>query len=283
MEESKATQEIISGTQLEKEMIFETISSSFAVVEFKPTGIIINANRNFTDLLGYSLSEMKGHHHKMLVDMELGLSNDYAQFWNNLANGNKQKGNFKRINKYGEPVWISAYYEPVFNRDGGVVKIMKVALDISAFMKKEIQYLEEIGLLKSQLKTAKGNEVDRVIDQLGDMPSSMQHKKMSYTDRGTDSHKAANVIADNKNYKLALPSLDGLTFVDIADIVYCEADSNYTIFFMVDGRQILVSQTLKEYEQPLARYRFFRIHHSYLININMIKQYIRGEGGRVVR
>jgi two-component system, LytTR family, response regulator len=87
---------------------------------------------------------------------------------------------------------------------------------------------------------------------------------------------------NEKNFKLALASSAGLTFIKIADIVYCEADSNYTTFFMADGKKILVSQTLKEYDELLSPHRFFRIHHSYLINIDAAKQYLRGEGGQVV-
>jgi two-component system LytT family response regulator len=85
-----------------------------------------------------------------------------------------------------------------------------------------------------------------------------------------------------ENYKLAIPTAEGLSFVKVNDIVYCEASSNYTEIFMADGRKHLVSRTLKEYEEMLESYDFFRIHHSYLINLNAIKKYVRGEGGYVI-
>ena len=109
-----------------------------------------------------------------------------------------------------------------------------------------------------------------------------------------EKRKLANVVSkydqllqnlkpnNEKNYKLALPSSAGLTFVKVSDIIYCEADSNYTLFYLTDGKKVLVSQTLKEYEEMLQPQRFFRIHHSYLINLDLVKQYIRGEGGQVV-
>jgi two-component system, LytTR family, response regulator len=87
---------------------------------------------------------------------------------------------------------------------------------------------------------------------------------------------------NDAHLKLALPSLDGLTFVQIADIIYCEADSNYTTFFLNDGTKLIVSHTLKEYDELLTPHRFFRIHHAYLINLNAIKQYVRGDGGQVI-
>ena len=85
-----------------------------------------------------------------------------------------------------------------------------------------------------------------------------------------------------KQYKLAIPSSDGMVFVKIDDIIYCEASGNYTIFYIADGKKYIVSRTLKEYEDLLADSDFFRIHNSYLINLNAIKKYIRGEGGQVI-
>lgn len=85
-----------------------------------------------------------------------------------------------------------------------------------------------------------------------------------------------------ENYKLALPTSDGLFFVKVSSIVYCEASSNYTEIFTDDGRKHVVSRTLKEYDEMLSEYNFYRIHNSYLINLNAVKKYIRGEGGSVV-
>jgi two-component system LytT family response regulator len=86
----------------------------------------------------------------------------------------------------------------------------------------------------------------------------------------------------SENFKLALPTADGLVFVKVDDILYCEASSNYTEIFMTDNRKYMVSRTLKEYDDMLSEQNFFRIHHSYLINLNEIKKYVRGDGGYVV-
>ena len=77
-------------------------------------------------------------------------------------------------------------------------------------------------------------------------------------------------LGSNENYKIALPTLDGLVFVKISDILYCEASSNYTQIFTTEEKY-LVSKTLKEYDDLLSDHNFFRIHNSYLININSIK------------
>jgi two-component system LytT family response regulator len=86
----------------------------------------------------------------------------------------------------------------------------------------------------------------------------------------------------SENYKLALPTTDGLVFVKMQDILYCEASSNYTEITVVDGKKYIVSRTLKEYEDMLGEHNFYRIHNSYLINLNAIKKYVRGEGGYVI-
>ena len=89
-------------------------------------------------------------------------------------------------------------------------------------------------------------------------------------------------VPSSDHHKLALPTLEGLIFVKVSDITYCEASSNYTTIVMQDGKKYLVSRTLKEYEDLLSSHNFFRIHNSYLINLNAIKKYVRGEGGYVI-
>jgi two-component system LytT family response regulator len=85
-----------------------------------------------------------------------------------------------------------------------------------------------------------------------------------------------------ENFKLALPTSDGLIFVKVNDILYCEAHNNYTEIVMSDNKRYVVSRTLKEYDEMLGEQNFYRIHHSYLINLNGIKKYVRGEGGYVI-
>lgn len=81
--------------------------------------------------------------------------------------------------------------------------------------------------------------------------------------------------------KLAIPTLDGLLFYDINDIVQLEANSNYTNIFFSNNSKILASKTLKDFEELLPPDIFFRTHHSHLINLNYIKRYIKGDGGQI--
>lgn len=88
--------------------------------------------------------------------------------------------------------------------------------------------------------------------------------------------------AKDQRFKLALPASDGLIFVRVEDILYCEASSNYTTLYIADGKKYIVSRTLKEYEDLLSDQDFYRIHNTYLINLNAVKKYVRGDGGYVI-
>jgi two-component system LytT family response regulator len=81
---------------------------------------------------------------------------------------------------------------------------------------------------------------------------------------------------------IALPTVEGLIFTPVNDIVHCSADGSYTRMYMRDKSEILLSKTLGDVDELLNDYNFFRIHHSTLINLKEVKKYIRGEGGEVV-
>ncbi|MBS1598592.1 MAG: response regulator transcription factor [Bacteroidetes bacterium] len=81
--------------------------------------------------------------------------------------------------------------------------------------------------------------------------------------------------------KLAIPTLDGLLFFNIGDIIHLEAQSNYTAIYFTNHPKLVASRTLKEFEDLLPAEVFFRAHHSHIINLQYIKRYIRGDGGQI--
>ncbi len=85
----------------------------------------------------------------------------------------------------------------------------------------------------------------------------------------------------NDAKKIALPAANGLTIVPVKDIIRCQAEVNYTTFFLIAKSKMLVTKTLKEYEELLNDYDFMRVHNSHLINLHHVKNYSRGEGGTV--
>ena len=92
-----------------------------------------------------------------------------------------------------------------------------------------------------------------------------------------------NLMLEKKKFKrIAIPARDGLQFVKIEDIIYLEASVNYTMIYLSGGERLIASRSLKEFEELLPQDNFVRIHHSYIINVNCVERYIRGEGGQVV-
>lgn len=82
--------------------------------------------------------------------------------------------------------------------------------------------------------------------------------------------------------KIALPTMEGLQMVFIDTIIYCESDDNYTALIFKGKKKIIVSRTLKEVEEMLEDHSFVRVHRSYLVNLNEIEKYVKGEGGYLV-
>jgi two-component system LytT family response regulator len=91
-----------------------------------------------------------------------------------------------------------------------------------------------------------------------------------------------NNIQPNQKRKLVLKTLESIHVVDIENIIRCEADKNYTSFFLAEGKKILVSKTLKDYDTLLSGHSFFRAQQSHLININFIERYDKQDGGYVI-
>ncbi len=85
-----------------------------------------------------------------------------------------------------------------------------------------------------------------------------------------------------KSKRICVPVMNGLVFLQVSDIIRCESDVNYTTFFLKDKEKLMVAKTLKEFEELLSEYNFFRVHNSHLINLAYVKNYVKGKGGYVV-
>lgn len=94
----------------------------------------------------------------------------------------------------------------------------------------------------------------------------------------TTTSRLINTLFD----KIAVPSLEGVHFINIKDIIRVEAESNYSVFHFADKRKLTASKTLKQVEEALEGYSFFRPHKSHIINLQFISRYVRGEGGTII-
>ena len=108
------------------------IDRAMAVIEFNLDGTIITANSNFLQRMGYSLAQIQGKHHRLFCKPELANSATYSEFWKRLNQGELFNGQFERIDKNGQIVWLEANYNPVYDASGRLCKVVKFASDVTA-------------------------------------------------------------------------------------------------------------------------------------------------------
>ncbi|MFN0049196.1 MAG: PAS domain-containing protein, partial [Cytophagales bacterium] len=128
--------------------LLNAINSTYAMIEFDPFGNILIANDIFLETTGYKLNELKGKHHRILCPQDYANSLEYKNFWESLRSGIMQKGNFKRVAKGGEDLWLDATYTPVVDIDGKALKVLKIATYNTAFTIGFQQATEFINQLK---------------------------------------------------------------------------------------------------------------------------------------
>ena len=119
-----------------------------------------------------------------------------------------------------------------------------------------------------------------------DLVSAVGRFEMKKHDEAALNHKFQtllnNMHPDNRSKKIGIPDGDSLIFIDIKNLIRCHSDGSYTSFFLANGKKIMASKPIGEYEEMLQEERFFRVHRSYLINLDHIKKYVKGDGGYVV-
>ncbi|HEX4550035.1 MAG TPA: PAS domain-containing methyl-accepting chemotaxis protein [Pseudomonas sp.] len=110
----------------------QAIDRAMAVIEFNLDGSILTANQNFLTRMGYTLAELKGKHHRLFCRAELVNSSAYEDFWRRLNQGELFQGQFERVDKRGQTVWMEANYNPVYDASGRLCKVVKFATDVTA-------------------------------------------------------------------------------------------------------------------------------------------------------
>ncbi|KAB1079446.1 PAS domain S-box protein [Methylobacterium soli] len=123
------------------------INRSQAMIHFKLDGTITDANANFLSAVGYSLEEIRGRHHSLFVTQAERESAAYATFWQALARGEYQAGEFKRLAKNGRFLWIAGSYNPVLDRRGRPVKVIKIASDVTEQTQRNAAYEGQVSAI----------------------------------------------------------------------------------------------------------------------------------------
>jgi methyl-accepting chemotaxis protein len=149
----------------------KAIDKSQAVIEFDLDGVIRNANGNFLRTVGYSIDEIRGKHHRIFVDASYAQSAEYRAFWEKLARGIYDAGEYKRFAKGGREIWLQASYNPIFDASGRLAKVVKYASEITE-AKIASQRLAEI---MSDIRTA-GVEIQLSAEEISKGNASLSER-----------------------------------------------------------------------------------------------------------
>ncbi|MDQ7913655.1 PAS domain S-box protein [Pseudomonas sp. 102515] len=154
-----------------------------AVIEFDLTGKILEANRNFLATLGYRLEEIRGQHHRIFCEAEHVASGEYREFWARLAQGEVFGGRFMRLSKFGQRIWIQATYNPIFDAEVQVHKVVKFATDITRQVEMEQHVRQKIEQMNLSL-----HALTRSINQIAettDDANRMARRTLEEAERGS--------------------------------------------------------------------------------------------------
>ncbi|TCP15178.1 methyl-accepting chemotaxis sensory transducer with Pas/Pac sensor [Crenobacter luteus] len=127
------TAEIEAGREEARRLqqLFRGLDATTALVEFSADGTILKANPLFCQTMGYRADELKGVHHRVFCPPEVANGAEYQAFWRRLKSGESFSGKFRRLTREGRPIWLEATYFPVLGKAGEVVKVVKIASDIT--------------------------------------------------------------------------------------------------------------------------------------------------------
>jgi methyl-accepting chemotaxis protein len=126
--------------------IHDALDKVQAIIEFDLDGTVVSANENFLRIFGYRLDEVVGKHHRIFCEPSYAESAAYAEFWQKLGRGEHHAAEFKRLTKGGREIWLQASYNPVLNKDGEPIRVVKFATDVTAT---KLQNAESQGKLQA--------------------------------------------------------------------------------------------------------------------------------------
>ena len=134
-----------------KSGLLDGLNRCQAIISFTPEGIVEDANDNFLKVTGYSKEDIVGKHHRLFVLPDYGVSDEYNQFWEGLRNGERSSGEYCRVAKNGDKIWIQASYNPIYDKLGNIVRVVKFATDITAQKRKNADYEGQINAIDKSL------------------------------------------------------------------------------------------------------------------------------------
>lgn len=161
-----------SSQVLNEKSVLAAIERSLAMIEFDIQGNVLWANENFARAMGYTAAEMPGMHHRRFCTPEFISSPEYANFWVNFKKGYAFQEKIMRVAKDGRILWLEATYTPIYNDEGEVHAVLKIATDITfrenatTRLTSELQNTAEDLLRRATAGVARSQEVEAVMGQV---------------------------------------------------------------------------------------------------------------------
>lgn len=147
----------------DSEATLAALGGSMALIEFQPDGTILSANRTFLKVMGYSVEEIQSRHHRLFCTPKYANSAAYQSFWSRLGNGEFINDRFLRLDKQGRELWLEASYNPVRDTTGRVIKVVKIATDVTAQVQKEQEQESQIKAINRSMATIEFNRQGEVV------------------------------------------------------------------------------------------------------------------------
>ncbi|WP_257874440.1 PAS domain-containing methyl-accepting chemotaxis protein [Helicobacter sp. 11S02596-1] len=194
------TQSVIFKNDLES--VLNAVNRSMATIEFDPKGVIVNANENFLRVVGYTLDEIKGKHHSIFCERSFVNSPEYSRFWEKLRAGEFQSGEFVRIAKDGKHIYLNASYNPIFDLDGKIYKVIKFASDITAQVnrdKENEKLASELVLENDELTNNGADIIEKTAGNIRQISESMQSSSNLVSSLDVQSGEITSVIQTIKD------------------------------------------------------------------------------------
>lgn len=169
----------------ENESFIDALIRSTAVIQFKLDGTVVTANQQFLNAMGYSLEQIKGKHHRMFCSAEDAASPQYSAFWKTLNNGEYVADRFKRIDSRGREVWLEATYNPVYDTEGNLCKVVKFASVVTDQVARETEVREAAAVaydvsLQTDVSAERGaavvQETVQTMQQIAEQMQSATHR-----------------------------------------------------------------------------------------------------------
>ncbi len=186
----------------EHAQLVEALYQAQAVIEFDPDGNILSANELFLSVVGYSLAEVQGRHHRIFIFKDEQQSPEYSRFWARLNSGERISAVFKRVDKLGKVIWLQASYNPIRDAAGRVYKVVKFAQDITK--------TRNMANLASALKSCQANVMladnDLSIVYTNDTVVEMLRARETQLKTALPRFSVANLVGSNVDVFHAHPS-----------------------------------------------------------------------------